>query len=260
MKKRVIKNVWRTVVVCLFLAVVASGCGTCDDVESGWRLDTSVPDASSGDTVEEAGSQDAEVGVDADSDTEDATPGNLPAAEERSCGESEDVTCPIQDPTGFGDCNQSIGAVFDGTECVATSGCDCDGQDCPAFDSVEACAEACGRAGWCQSKRLPRNLLSDDSGCPDSQCGQGVAMCSTGSNDPSDTLRQLIPSINSIDCVQLSRGSETYDCVAASVPCYEGEWCCTLPTQRITASEYPELCRATLLPDFKPSAGCIDYD
>jgi hypothetical protein len=245
-------------VLILLLAAMLSGCGTCDNSESGWRLDTSVPDASggdAGDTVEEVGSQDS--GVDADSDATD--PRGLPPAEERSCGESEEVSCPIQEPTGFGDCDQPIGAVFDGIECVAVSGCDCDGQDCPAFDSVEACAEACGRAGWCQSQRLPRTLLSDDSGCPDTQCGQGVAMCSDGSEAPSDTLQRLIPSINSIDCVEVSR-SDGYDCVAAGVPCYEGEWCCTLPIQRIRKSEYSELCRATLLPDFKPGAGCIDYE
>lgn len=55
-----------------------------------------------------------------------------------------DGDCDALDPAGYGDCEMLLGWVWDGFDCVMSSGCDC-APDCDSFfDDMESCEDACG--------------------------------------------------------------------------------------------------------------------
>ncbi|TXD34520.1 hypothetical protein FRC96_12920 [Lujinxingia vulgaris] len=71
-------------------------------------------------------------------DTRDVSPDADPVFEF-----AEPAPCPTQSPWVYGGCYGVMGVVFDGTQCVTASGCGCPNDDCPAFETLEACAAAC---------------------------------------------------------------------------------------------------------------------
>ena len=56
---------------------------------------------------------------------------------------TEPTPCVVQTWNDYGGCYAEIGAIFDGERCFVVSGCSCIDNDCPAYDSLEACAAAC---------------------------------------------------------------------------------------------------------------------
>lgn len=69
----------------------------------------------------------------------------------------EGPPCPIQDPAGTSRCGGEGGAVFNGDGCFPTQGSECGGER-GAFNTVEACAVTCARAGQCRVSRIIRGM------------------------------------------------------------------------------------------------------
>lgn len=50
--------------------------------------------------------------------------------------------CEPDDARGTGPCDAIVGIAWDGRRCVELSGCECEGSDCGAYDSIEECERA----------------------------------------------------------------------------------------------------------------------
>ena len=88
----------------------------------------------------------------------------------RCDGEDDGPACVTVAPGQYGDCDGDLGFAFDGTSCVAVTGCDCE-PDCGAFFAdLRSCQDAChlpigpGVGEVCASPPAPR-------------CDRGLVCC-----------------------------------------------------------------------------------
>jgi hypothetical protein len=136
------------------------------------------------------------------------------------------------------------------------NGCECDGSECPSFDSLEQCARQCGRSGRCQIGRMPK-MSTSTNWCPVETCaGSYLAVCSSADADPTNRLTSLLPNFD-MYCVP-NDGAATCDVARFpdGVECRDGDWCCVLRNgTNIGRTRYRQLCRMSLLPSIKPG-GC----
>jgi hypothetical protein len=271
-------------VVALFAAV---GCQGCDDdaspspdastvqsdVDTGGEadvpghvdaFDTRPEDSDVRDTRVDQDTDDSGSSSDADATHDSAA---LGAAVQYPCDAStpdadtdagaNTSACRAQDPGSFGDCATSIGVVFDGTGCVAVSGCPCDGEDCPAFDTLEECAKSCGAEGWCQMDRAPvlHPYQPERTVCADWNCqAEGTGVCVSATTNPEQRMRD-ITSYLSVQCF------DSIDICAATVRvprganCVDGDWCCVFSGGQNKGFR-EDFCRVSLLPDVR-QGGCM---
>lgn len=175
------------------------------------------------------------------------------SAYRRMCIAEDVQRCVIQNKTQFGDCNQIIGAVFDGHQCVEAKGCeDCKGDDCPMFDSIESCASSCAQNGWCQAGKFP-HLPSTE--CSITTCPQHFAFCVESDQDPADQFKPFGQAMNDVIC--RPKDASRY-CFSARFFCDgDNQWCCHFIRGPgiLRSDEFTEACALTLQPNIK-QAGC----
>lgn len=125
----------------------------------------------------------------------------------------------------YGPCDAILGYTFDGSKCVATSGCNCE-PDCDAFHPTPvACATACAAAGECREEVVKGGGIGPDEVGPGSLCDE-VNACV---NLPE--LKELFPGLT---------------CEPA-IPC--GADACHLLFQNVlTPEQWTQICAASLLP------------
>ena len=258
----------RNLAIAAALALTALACS--DDIDSAGPFDLTEPDAatdvaSDADTAPDA-SPDTPEDTDASPDTtEDAdaakdTDPTLPPAPHNICELSDptpDTTpCPIQDPDAYGDCDAVLGVVFDGTQCVTASGCDCQGDDCPAFDTLEDCATSCAGAGYCQTERLTSLLTG---ACPGEDCFNLTTICAAPSGELADFEAFLT---NNLPDLRIVCSENEGLCGANIFPhtCLPDDWCCTIsgpyPFDR---PRHHGHCAITLLPNTR-ALGCLHLE
>ena len=64
--------------------------------------------------------------------------------------------CAVSDAEGEGECLAILGYAFDGQECVKIGGCECFGEDCDRFASLEECQRTTGDCdGTCGDPDAP---------------------------------------------------------------------------------------------------------
>ena len=84
--------------------------------------------------ADDGGARDAATNDASASDAGGTDAGNV------DLGPSTPPDCAAQDARGVGACEAIVGTFFNGENCVAISGCSCEGTKCgDGFDSIEAC-------------------------------------------------------------------------------------------------------------------------
>ncbi|RDV38740.1 hypothetical protein DV096_08005 [Bradymonadaceae bacterium TMQ3] len=242
------RQLTRKLAIAAALALVACS----DDVEPAAPFEFTEPDA----PLDTFDASDAETS----SPDTDAAP-DLPPAPHNVCDLSDpapdSTPCPIQDPGAYGDCDAVLGVVFDGTQCVTASGCECQGDDCPAFDSLEACVTSCAQGGYCQTARLPHYLAG---ACPGETCFDLTSICAEPSGQLADFetfLTDNLPGMN-------VRCTDSSDICAATTPsphtCLPDDWCCTfIASTPFDLPRHHSYCALTLLPNVR-ALGCLPLD
>lgn len=264
---------FRLLLVCLGLAQCLCGGCQSDETNHAWDIGTAGVDAGH-DAAQHADARDAatdpdvrDAATDPDAapdvaDVSDAAP-DLPPAMHSTCapdaGPDATAGCRVQAPDAFGDCATPLGVVFDGTECVPASGCDCQGDDCPAFDSFEACATSCAAEGIYQPAHLPRVNSDETLSCDSYFCQGWAAFCSSADADPTDRYDTLTPNLE----VTCSRQEDSY-CDIAWIPaegqCAGDDWCCEIRgAWSMNPALFEQMSRLSLLPTVKPG-GCLQLE
>lgn len=146
-----------------------------------------------------------------------------------------DVLCQVQDAGIFGDCAMSLGAMFDGTQCVPVHGCECQGEGGPRFDSLETCAQRCAEEGWYQPSRMPLICPGVTMSCTEEGYAEFLGFCDTSKTNPEARLRAIMPDF-SVRCTEARESVcivpwVPYECIVPWVPyeesCQGDDWCCT---------------------------------
>ena len=234
------------VFICLLLTSVVA-CGQCEQTDRGeaWDLGVNTDSSDQLDTrdtaVDSRPSEDTEeTSSDTARDVNDTTPADT--SPRLSCLASADADCPVQDPHQWGNCDQLLGVVFDGETCRSASGCGCD-ENCPAFDSLAACASECGRAGECRSNDMPEARLGHRVSCEENSCGDLFSVCLDTQSDPSQRLERVAPDFSGT-CEQRS-----------------DKWCCSANGNGYDLEQHQlqQLCGLTLLPSYS-SSFCMELD
>jgi hypothetical protein len=249
---------------------VIGGCGSCDDAGRGHPWDVSNPDGdttadamdvaddaveySDEDTSLDATDADETTDVVVDDSSSDDSESDVPDAEDPlACLEVDGAECPVQDPTSYGDCRMSLGVVFDGEDCVAASGCDCDGGGCPQFDSLTECARECSGASVCTEDDLPTYARDTEPVmCRFLHCGLELTFCVSSQSDPADQLGALFPN-ERVACEKDARNCTLAAALGGGTACEQGDWCCWIDG-RLDVDSLRGACAASLLPGVQRGA------
>ena len=262
----------KTVIPVVFILLITS----CSDPETPKDMSSDVSEEMSGDMAKDAPKDIAEdvtedISKDASKDIEpDHSPDMLDMedtsrdlsedmnveapAYRRMCIEEDIQRCQVQQKTQFGDCGEVIGAVFDGQQCVEATGCpNCQGDECPMFDSIESCASSCAQNGWCQLQKMP--VLSEPK-CTLNRCSEPLVVCIDSNTDPVDQLGPFGRGDAMADC----REQDAFGyCRASQIECVrEGQWCCNYRRMHnsLNSDELSQACALTLRTDVQ-QVGCI---
>src|SRR5690554_2103624 len=240
------------------LLILGTPLACSDDVEpAADPFDVSEPELDATPDTSDAAPDSSPQDATEDSENTQAPDTALPPAEHNICDVSDPApdptACPIQQPDAFGDCATPLGVVFDGTQCAIASGCDCDGEDCPAFDTLEDCATTCAQAGFCQAERLPHYL---NGACPGDSCFDLTTICAAPSGELSEFeafLEATLPEL------RISCSENTAICGVNIFPhtCLPDGWCCTISgPYTFDLPRHQGYCAITLLPTVR-ALGCI---
>ena len=179
-----------------------------------------------------------------------------PPADRRICITEDAQRCAVQKKTQFGACDNVIGAVFDGRQCVEAKGCpNCQGDDCPMFDSIESCASSCAQNGWCQLQKIP--VLSEPE-CTLNSCLEPLVVCVDSNTDPVNQLGPFGRGDAMADC---RKQDEFGYCRASLIECMrEGQWCCNYRRMynSLNRDELSQACALTLKSNVR-QVGCIFF-
>lgn len=171
----------------------------------------------------------------------------LSLAQKRSCTlPAPPPQCRIQRADSFGDCGVELGAVFDGTQCVPVTGCECTGEDCPMFESLSQCAIDCSAQGWCQADKINyNNRPPGQPRCDGELCDTVFSVCIKSEVDPSSDLNRTAPNLLMI-CSPRGEGSQ---CWFGSPNCSKEDWCChgAGGHWKYNATNSTEMCALSLL-------------
>jgi hypothetical protein len=200
--------------------------------------------ADAGGDADDGGSDHDMTDPDADvsDDDADADPDEWrPDAVRGSCPVQVDADLPpclAVDPRGFGECDLPLGAVFDGSECVEVTGCECTGPGCPRFTTTGECAVACAAAGFCRDDKqtwVAAPIASVGTFC------DALYACFDSDVDPSSRFESYLPRL-------------LYRCRQSGY-CSRDEWGCGARGDLggsllyVDESMCLEVCAATLLPE-----------
>ena len=181
-----------------------------------------------------------------------------PPADRRICITEDAQRCAVQKKTQFGACDNVIGAVFDGRQCVEAKGCpNCQGDDCPMFDSIESCASSCAQNGWCQTQKMLALPLPQPP-CSRLNCVEPLVACIVSETDPTNQLAVFGRDRVMPECLEKdTRGF----CRVSQVDCGDkGQWCChyRLSEDSLISEEVSQVCALTLEPKVQ-QVGCIFF-
>lgn len=176
----------------------------------------------------------------------------------RMCIDEDVQRCQVQQKTQFGDCGDVIGAVFDGQQCVEVKGCpNCQGDDCPMFDSIESCASSCSQNGWCQTQKMLALPLPQPP-CSRLNCVEPFVACIVSEADPTNQLEVFGRDGVMPECLEKdTRGF----CRVSQVDCRDkGQWCChyRLSEDSLISEEVSQVCALTLDPKVQ-QVGCVFF-
>lgn len=131
----------------------------------------------------------------------------------------------------YGPCASELGWVYDGTECVLRSGCDC-APDCDKFfPDAAACALGCAAAGRCNEDRIAAAGLAKDPVGPGDLCDE-IDVC-----PESRFEEQLFAQIFGMLSCEPQPG----------FPCESGKTCHGLFQNMLGPDEWQKTCAASLL-------------
>jgi hypothetical protein len=128
--------------------------------------------------------------------------------------------------------------VFDGSECVEVTGCECTGPGCPRFTTTGECAVACAAAGFCRDDKqtwVAAPIASVGTFC------DALYACFDSDVDPSSRFESYLPRL-------------LYRCRQSGY-CSRDEWGCGARGDLggsllyVDESMCLEVCAATLLPE-----------
>ncbi len=103
-----------------------------------------------------------------------------------SLGDDGSQLCgAAMDAEGTGQCDEGLGIIWDGTECVGIAGCDCVGADCDRlYSDYEECQSDCQQA--CDSSNDPTPCpdglfcMAPNFGCGAGYCQAPLEQCDVG--------------------------------------------------------------------------------
>lgn len=236
-----------------FFMTFALGClwlsGCQDDIRtepdaSAWRVSSDMNTPGDMHTLEDI----PDVPIPGDASTPEEDMGE--ADTDLSCPEVPRGLCRTQDAVAWaGECEDTIGAFFDGTRCHQAVGCPCEPPgDCPAFDSMEACTTACGKAGMCNADVLPWITSDTLEACTIRTCTEGIAVCVQGDEDPTERVNRKLAASRDFFCQPPAPNSICE--FGLALDCSQS-WCCTSqPDDGIEERpQLEQLCGLSLFPD-----------
>lgn len=199
--------------------------------------------------------------ADARKDVDFSDSGSLKNAERRSCNMSDvSKSCRTQRTDSFGECGLDLGAVFNGTECVPVTGCECTGEECPDFGSVSQCAKTCGIEGWCQTDKFNHTSTTPNQSppCDGFFCGSVLAVCMDSEENPALQLSVVAPELGPFSSCE--RAGRSYCSLIG--PCQDPQWCCYkemfgMPILDSVSSD--EICSVSLLSSSK-DVSCASFE